>query len=65
MRTAGKNPAVLSYLKEEDRLLYALIIFIGAHSFTIGNGLTLSACERAISISSDGKIMRCVMDQEI
>ena len=46
-------------------MFYALIIFIGTHGFTIGNGLTLADCQRAISISSDGDIMRCVMDQEV
>ena len=46
-------------------MFYALIIFIGAHGFTIANGLTLADCQRAISISSDGDIMRCVKDQEV
>ena len=45
-------------------MFYALIIFIGAHGFTIGNGLTLADCQRAISISSDGDIMS-VMEQEV
>jgi hypothetical protein len=46
-------------------LLYALIIFIGTHGFTIGSGMTLADCQRAISISSDGDLMRCVMEQEV
>jgi hypothetical protein len=46
-------------------LFYALVIFIGAHSFTIGNDMSLTACQRAISISSDANIMRCVRDQEV
>jgi hypothetical protein len=46
-------------------MLYALIIFIGTHGFTISSGMTLADCQRAISISSDGDIMRCVMEQEV
>jgi hypothetical protein len=46
-------------------MLYALIILIGTHGFTIGSGMTLADCQRAISISSDGDIMRCVMEQEV
>jgi hypothetical protein len=46
-------------------LLYALIIFISAQGFTIGHDMTLADCQRAISISSDGDIMRCVIEQEV
>jgi hypothetical protein len=46
-------------------LFYALIIFIGTHVYTIDNGLTLADCQRAIAVSSDGEIMKCVEDQEV
>jgi hypothetical protein len=46
-------------------MLYALIIVIGTHVFTIGTGLTWADCQRAISLSSDGDIMRCVTDQKV
>jgi hypothetical protein len=46
-------------------MLYALIIFIGVHTYTIDNGLTWADCQRAISVSSDGDIMKCVRDQVI
>jgi hypothetical protein len=46
-------------------LFYELVIFIGAHVYTIDNGLTWADCQRAIAVSSDGDIMECVQDQEI
>jgi hypothetical protein len=46
-------------------MFYALIIFIGAHVYTLDHQLTWTACQRAISVSVDDDIMQCVRDQEI
>lgn len=46
-------------------MLYALIIFIDVHVYTIDSGLTWADCQRAISVSSDGDIIKCVRDQVI
>jgi hypothetical protein len=46
-------------------VLYALIIFLGTHVYTIDSGLTWANCQRAIAVSSDGEIMKCVQDQEV
>ena len=53
---------VLTLSRKEDRLFDALIIFIGTHVCTIDNDLTLADCQRALSGSSDGEIMKCVED---
>jgi predicted nucleic acid-binding protein len=46
-------------------LFYALIIFIGAHVYTIDKDLTWDQCQRAVSVSVDAEVMECVRDQEV
>ena len=46
-------------------MFYALVIFIGTHVYTIDHNLTQDYCQRAMSVSVDAKIMKCVRDQEI
>jgi hypothetical protein len=40
-------------------------ILTGTHVYTIDFDLTWGDCQRAISVSVDAKIMKCVRDQEI
>jgi hypothetical protein len=56
---------VLAYPKEENCLFYALVIFIGTHVYTIDNDLSWTDCQRAVSVSSDSELMKCVEDQEV
>lgn len=62
----GRNPRGAStFSKEDSELLYALVIFIGAHVYTIDKDLTWEQCQYAVSVSVDSDTMECVRDQEI
>lgn len=61
-----RNSARFSVFRQEDeQLFYALVIFIGAHVYTIDKDLTWEQCQHAVSVSVDADAMECVRDQEI